>query len=164
MHMLAAALAVSASLSLAAGAASADDYLTKDGKLAKQLKAVELQGGFAGNTGVRYTVEADGSWTSEALFNQKSTPKDKGKLTKKELTDLAATLKKFDLLKLPEKTGQVTGANPHSIDLEFGTHKASLIGRTPPKLDPNEPAGTPESRFAGIWEGIAGLLKPPAKK
>lgn len=164
MRLIIAPLAVIVGLIVSARIASADDYLTKEGKLAKQLKAVELQGGFAGNTGVRYTVETDGSWTSERLFNQKSTPKDKGKLTKKELAELAATLKKFDLLKLPEKTGQVNGANPHSIDLEFGTHKASLIGRTPPKVDSNEPAGTPESRFAGIWEGVTGLLKSPAKK
>jgi hypothetical protein len=28
----------------------------------------------------------------------------------------------------------------------------------PPKLDPTNPTASVESRFAGIWEGVAGLL------
>ncbi len=39
-------------LALAGESLLAQDYLTKDGKLTKQLKVVQLQGGFAGFTGV----------------------------------------------------------------------------------------------------------------
>ncbi len=141
----------------------AGDYLTADGKLTKPLEAEELQGGFAGNTGVHYSIAADGSWTSQTVFNKKLTPKDKGKLSKEELAKLAALLVTYDLATLPEKTGKATAANPRSIELTYGDQKASYIGQRPPELDAKNPAGTPESRFAGIWQGLVGLLKPAKK-
>jgi hypothetical protein len=142
----------------------AQDYLKKDGQLTQQLKAVQLQGGFAGSTGVQYTIAPDGSWISESIFNDKKTPKNKGKLSEKDLAKLGAILAKYDLAKLPARSGKEPGANPHTITLEFGNRKASLVGRVPPKLDPKDPTGTVESRFAGIWEGIVGLLAPPTPR
>lgn len=139
-------------------------YLTKDGKLTKPLKVLQLQGGCAGFTGVQYTIARDGSWALETVFNDKKTPKMKGKLTQKELMKLGALLEKFALAKLPAKSGKEPGANPHTIDFEFAGKKASLIGQMPPQLDPKNPTGTVESRFAGIWEGITALLTPPRKK
>lgn len=140
------------------------DYLTKDGQLTKPLKVVQLQGGFAGFTGVQYAIGPDGSWTSESIFNEKKTPKDKGKLTEKDLAKLAAIFDQYDLAKLPPKSGKEPGANPHILTIEFGKHKASLVGQEPPKLDPKNPTGTVESRFAGIWDGVVGLLKPSPKE
>ena len=151
-------------LALMATSLRADDYLTKDGKLTQELKVVQLQGGFAGFTGVQYTIAPDGAWTSVSLFNKKTTPKDKGKLTAKELEKLAEILSKYDLAKLPEKSGKQPGANPHTITFEYGKQKASLVGQTAPKVDANNPAATVESRFAGIYQGVVGLLKADAKK
>jgi uncharacterized protein (TIGR03067 family) len=145
-------------LPLASDGLLAQDYLTKDGQLTKQLKVVQLQGGFAGFTGVQYTIAPDGSWTSESVFNEKRTPKNKGKLTEKELAKLGALLEKYDLAKLPAKSGKEPGANPHTITFEFGNKKARLFGQVPPKLDPKNPTATVESRFAGLWEGVVGLL------
>lgn len=139
------------------------DYLTKDGKLTNRLKVVQLQGGFAGFTGVQYTVAPNGSWTSETIFNEKITPKDKGKLTEQDVAKLGALLKKYELTKLPEKSGAEPGANPHIITVEFGKHKARLVGQVPPKLDLKNPAPTVESRFAGLWEGVVRLLAPASK-
>jgi hypothetical protein len=140
------------------------DYLTKDGKLAQPLKVVQLQGGFAGFTGIQFAIAPDGSWTSANVFNEKLTPKDKGQLSAKELAKLAAALEKYDLAKLPEKSGVAPGANPHTLSFEFGKSKANLIGQVPPKLNPKNPSKTIESRFAGIWEEVAGLLTPPTKE
>ena len=141
-------------LVFATGSLFAEDYLTKEGNLAQQLKVVQLQGGFSGFTGMQFTIAPDGSWTSETVFNQKMTPKDKGKLSKKELAKLGDILGKYDLAKLPAESGKPPGANPHTIALEFGKRKASLVGQIPPKLDPKDPAGTVESRFAGIIEAV----------
>lgn len=141
----------------------AQGYLTKDGQLTKQLKAVQLQGGFAGFTGVQYTIAPDGSWTLEGVFNKKIAPKMKGKLAEKDLAKLGALLEKYALGKLPAKSGKAPGANPHTITFEFDGKKASLVGRMPPKLDPKNPTATVESRFAGIWEGVVRLLKPAPK-
>lgn len=140
----------------------AQDYLTKDGQLTQPLKMIQLQGGFAGFTGAQLTVAPDGSWTSENIFNQKITPKNKGKLSEKDLAKLAAILEKYDLAKLPAKSGKLTGANPHTVTFEFGNKKASWVGQMPPKRDPKNPLGTVESRFAHIWEGVVALLAPPA--
>ena len=142
----------------------AEDYLTKDGKLAQQLKVNQLQGGFAGYTGMQFTIAPDGTWTSETVFNRKITPKDKGKLSDKELAKLGALLGKYDLVKLPAEAGKKPGANPHTITIEFGKKKASLVGQTPPQLDSKDPAGTVESRFAGITDGVTGMLMPPPKE
>ncbi|MBI1831923.1 MAG: hypothetical protein HYR84_10790, partial [Planctomycetes bacterium] len=68
------------------GVSSAGDGpLTKDGKLAHPLKITQLQGGFAGFTGIEYTLEPDGTWATSSVFRQKLTAKDKGKLSAKEL-------------------------------------------------------------------------------
>ena len=143
---------------------SAQDYLTKDGKLTHPLKLTELQGGFAGFTGVQITIAIDGSWTSETVFNKKPTPKDKGQLSAKEMTALAELLTKYELKKLPVQSGKQPGANPHSIAIEFGALKANITGAMPPALDAANPTGTVESRFAGIWEGVGRLTAPKGKK
>jgi hypothetical protein len=148
-------------LALAPDSLLAQDYLTKDGRLTKQLKVVQRQGGFAGFTGMQFTINPDGSWTSERIFNQKITPKNKGKLSEKDLAKLGAILEKYDLAKLPAKSGKQPGANPHTITFEFGNKKASLVAQRPPKLDPKNPTETVERRFAGIWEGVVALLMPP---
>jgi uncharacterized protein (TIGR03067 family) len=140
----------------------AQDYVTKDGQLAQQLKVVQQQGGFAGFTGVQFTIASDGAWTSESIFNKQITPKSKGTLSKKDLAKLGALLEKYDLAKLPATSGKQPGANPHIITFEYGKMKANLVGQMPPKLDPTNPTGTVESRFAGIWEGVVALLTPPA--
>src|ERR1043165_5817968 len=108
-------------LFLMAATVSADDYMTKDGKLTQQLKITQLQGGFAGFTGFEYVIEPDGAWTMGSVFQRKTKPMGNGKLTAKELEQVGAILKKYDLEKLPEKAGKPAGANPHTITIEFGT-------------------------------------------
>jgi hypothetical protein len=151
------------SLALAGEGLLAQDYLTKDGRLATPLRVVQLQGGFAGFTGVQYTIAADGSWASESIFNKKRAPKEKGRLTEKGLAQLGSLLRRYDLAGLPAKSGKEPGANPHIITFEFGDKKASLVGQAPPKLDPKHPTGTVESRFAGIRDGVVGLLTHSSK-
>ena len=151
-------------LLLAEDSLRAQDYLTKDGILAQQLKVVQLRGGFAGYSGMQFTIAPDGTWSSEKIFNQKLTPKDKGKLSRQDLARLGAILGKYELAKLPAKSGMPPGADPNEVTLEFGKRKVSLIGQAPPKLDPKNPTGTVESRFAGIMEGVIGMLTPQPKE
>jgi len=150
--------------SFAGSSLLAEDYLTKEGKLAHELKLVQLQSGFAGQTGTQWTIALDGSWSSASVFNQKITPKEKGKLQAKELAKLGEILKKYDLAKLPEKTDKKPGANPHTVALEFGKQTATFISQVPPELDSKKPAGSVESRFAGISAEVTGLLMPESKK
>ena len=94
---------------------SGEDYLTKEGRLTQPLKIVQLQGGFAGYTGMQFTVDPDGTWATASLFNDKKTPNGSGKLTEKDVAKLAAILKTYDLAKLPAKSGVQPGANPHGV-------------------------------------------------
>lgn len=141
----------------------AQDYLTKDGKLTKTLKVTQLQGGFAGFTGVEYVIMPDGSWKSGRVFNQKITPQQAGKLSQQEMAKLASLLKTNSLSTLPMKSGVQPGANPHILTFEFGKRKATLVGQVPPSLDAENPTGTVESRFAGLWQGVRELVNPPKK-
>jgi hypothetical protein len=135
---------------------NADDYLTKAGKLTHTLKITQLQGGFAGLTGNEYVVQPDGTWAMASLFKQKATPKGHGKLTAKAIANLAAILAKNGLEKLPPKTGKQPGANPFTLTIEYGKYKATYVGQTAPKLDAS---GNAESRIAGVYQGVFGMLK-----
>lgn len=146
-------------LAFGSGRILAGGDLIKDGKLAAPLKVTQLQGGFAGFTGVRYEIQLDGAWKSVTLFNDKATPKGGGKLSAKQLESLGALLEKYKAAELPAKSGKQPGANPHLLHIELGKKKSSLVGQMPPKLDKTNPTGSVESRFAGIWQGVVGLLK-----
>ena len=109
---------------------------------------------------MQYTVSPDGSWTQATVFNRRITPKGKGKLSAKELMKLAAILEKYRFAKLPAKTGVRPGANPHSITFEYGKKKMEIVGMTPPKPNAKNPTASVESRFAGLWKDLKGLLSP----
>jgi hypothetical protein len=76
---------------------------------------------------------------------------------------VAELLSKYELEKLPAKSGKQPGANPHTIDIQFGKTKAHLVGQEPPTVDKNNPTGTVDSRFAAIYEGVLGMLKDAKK-
>ncbi len=141
----------------------AQDYLKEDGRLAEPFKLVQLQGGFAGYTGVQYSIAPDGVWMMDSVFNQKKTLKNKGKLSPVDLMKLNKILEKYDLAKLPPKSGKQPGANPHTITFEFGAMRATLVGQTRPKRDPQDPTASVASRFAGIWDEVVELMAPKKK-
>src|SRR5947207_1255979 len=109
MRMMSIGLLAFVNLFLAADGLLGEDYLTKDGKLTQALKIVQLQGGFAGFTGTQFTIAPDGSWSSDRVFREKLTPKNKGRLSVQDLAKVAAILQKYDLDKLPEKSGAQPG-------------------------------------------------------
>src|SRR5262249_22458897 len=111
-----------------------------------------------------YSIARDGTWTAESVFQRKLTLKNKGKLSAKDLEKLAGNLDKYQLGKLPEKTGIQPGANPHTITLEFGTKKANWVGQMPPKVDRDNPVGTVDSRFAGILEAVTSITSDSGVK
>lgn len=136
--------------------ASAGDYI-KDGKLTHTLKIQQLQSGFAGVTGMGYTLEPDGDWTSVSIFNKKLKMDASGKLSPRELSALVGILDKNELSKLPAKIGKAPGANPYTLTLEVGKTKIEYIGRVAPRIDEANPT-SPESRLALIWQGFMGAI------
>ena len=52
--------------------AIADDnpYHDKDGRLRQELVLIDSQGGFAGFSGQRWTIEPDGAWQRQPFLNR----------------------------------------------------------------------------------------------
>jgi hypothetical protein len=140
------------SLPVSAGK-DAGDYLTRDGKLKDSLDILDVQGGFAGFTGTLLSVQPDGAWKRSSVFQKKTKPLQEGKLTEKQVRELAAALAKYDLLHL-ENAGKA-GTNPHNVSLTFGKHTFELRLKAGAKLP--EPGTTPEGRYAGIVRAAEAL-------
>ncbi len=131
------------------------DYLTKDGKLKHALEILDVQGGFAGFTGTLLSVQPDGAWKRSSVFQRKSKLLQEGKLSEKQVRELAAACAKYDLLHL-ENAGK-SGVNPHNVSLTFGKHTAELRLKTAAKLP--EPGMTVEGRYAGIVRAAQSLCQ-----
>ena len=103
-------------------------YLAKDGQLKQELVLIEAQGGFAGFTGHRWTVAANGAWRRQPFLNEMVRKADvSGKLSSKQLVALADRLAREKLLDLPKQIGPDPMVNPKSFTLKFGKHETVLI-------------------------------------
>src|SRR5262245_44444635 len=120
------------------------DYLS-DGKLKETLEIRDLQGGFAGFTGKMWKIEPDGKWMMGSVFRLKVKDVAQGKLSEKELADLAKELARFDASNLKDQ-GKVT-TNPHVVRIKWGKHEAALTLGAGQKL-PAADAKTIEGRFS----------------
>lgn len=141
-------------------------YLSK-GKLAQTLTFRDTQGGFAGFTGNTYQVNPDGSWTVTRVFNRrKFEPHAKGKLSEKQLKELAEVLKKNKVRLLPAKSGSRAQANPLLMTLTFGKTKSVVAlraGTSDPKSLPKGKAGDVGRRMLAVRAFLRKTMKPAKK-
>jgi len=146
-----------------------DRYLTKDGKLSATLTLKDVQGGFAGFTGVIWTLHPDGSWGRKRIVGRATRKSDlTGKLTAKQLQQIADVLAHAQVDKLPGRLGKFRGANPHVVTLGWGKRQCAWTlpsGMPIPKY-PDQPFGklTEEDSFARIAQALHKLLKAPEKE
>ncbi len=140
-----------------------DKFLTREGKLSATLTLKDGQGGFAGFTGLIWTVRPDGSWDRKRFINRTIRKADQqGKLTAKQLQSLADVLAHAQVHKLPSKMGKFRGANPHVVTLSWGKHQCAWTlppGSPVPKY-PDQPFGklTPQDSFAEISQILRKML------
>ena len=143
-----------------------DKFLTKEGKLSATLSLKDGQSGFAGITGLIWTVRPDGSWDRTRFINRTMRkPNQRGKLTAKQLQSLADVLAHAQVDKLPPKMGKFRGANPHVVTLICGKHQSEWTlptGSSMPKY-PDQPFGklTSQDSFAEISQILHKMLKTP---
>lgn len=132
-------------------------YLSAAGQFTQTLVFRDGQYGFAGESGMQWTIEQDGAWKRQPFLNQDvRDPEAHGHLSAEEIKSLAGILAKHDLLGLPAELGQKPGVNPHVFALMFGNEKRSLTaipGGTLPESDAQRP-DAPEQRFAAIARAI----------
>ena len=146
-----------------------DKFLTRDGKLSGTLTLKDVQGGFAGFTGVIWTIRPDGSWDRKRIISRTTQKPDlNGKLSAKKLRQIADVLTHAQVDKLPARLGKFRGANPHVVTLGWGNRQCAWTlgpGMPVPKyLD--QPFGklTDEDSFAEISQTLGKLLKSPKEK
>ncbi len=144
-------------------------FLAKDGRLSATLKLKDVQGGFAGFTGVIWTLHPDGSWDCKRIVGRATRKSDlTGKLTAKQLQQIADVLAHAQVDKLPGRLGKFRGANPHVVTLGWG--KQQCVWTLPPGMPipkyPDQPFGklTDEDSFAQIAQALHKLLKAPEKE
>ena len=146
-----------------------DKFLTREGKLSATLTLKDGQGGFAGFTGLIWTVRPDGSWDRKRFINRTMRKADQqGKLTAEELHSLAAVLAHAQVDKLPPKMGKFRGVNPHVVTLSWGKHQCvwTLPPGSPVPKYLDQPFGklTSQDRFAEISQILLKILKKPKKE
>lgn len=139
----------------------------KDGKLTATLVFRDTQGGFAGFTGQTYEVKPDGSWTITRVFNQrKFKPHASGKLSKKQLAELAKVLSKNRIKTLPKQSGSRAQANPLLLTLTYGKTKCVCAlppGTTDPKKLPKGKSGDVGRRMLAVRAFLRETIKPKKK-
>lgn len=144
-------------LLVSASTAIGQDVL-RDGKLTSALKIVRLQEGFAGATGVRWTIAPDGTWVCESIGDRGPGERSRGELSADELVALAELLTKADIATLPATAGRPAGANPRILRLEFNDRVMTLSGHGPPQHG-GEDLTTVEGRFRAIARGAVRILR-----
>ena len=146
-----------------------DKYLTKEGKLSATLTLKNVQGGFAGFVGVIWTIHPDGSWGRKRIVGRTTRKPDiNGKLSAKQLQQVADVLAHAQVDKLPARLGEFRGANRHVITLGWGKRQCawSLRPGMPVLKYPDQPFGklTDEDCFAEIAQTLGKLLESPKNK
>jgi hypothetical protein len=134
------------------------DYI-KEGMLKHPLEILDVQGGFAGFTGILISVQPTGEWKRSSVALKKSKVLEEGKLTEKQMAQLARDLAKYDLLHLTDHGKNAV--NPHNVSITFGKHTSELRLGTSQKLP--EPGDSVAGRYSGIVRAVQDLCKGKAE-
>jgi hypothetical protein len=132
-------------------------FLTKDGRLTKELQVHEVQGGGIASKARRWTVQPDGSW--ELAVRDVGVKETKGKLTKGQLAKLAAELEKYRVDVLPSLNPKRMVPGAKSYEVRYGDRQVSTVGPLP-KPD----VKTVKGRYAGVVAALEELLVSPTEK
>ena len=144
-------------------------YLQKNGNLKAMLILRDVQVGTTGYQGTRWTVRPSGAWDRRQVVGRITRKPDRtGKLTVRQLQQLADVLAHAQVKDLPVRLGTYRGKTPHRVTLGWGKQQCvwSLPPGTPVPRYPDQPFGklTREDCFAEVNQVLAHLLQPPRKK
>ncbi|MBB74560.1 MAG: hypothetical protein CMJ75_08610 [Planctomycetaceae bacterium] len=145
-----------------------EKYLHKNGKLRATLLLQDTQAGANGPQGVLWTVRPSGAWDRRQVVGRITRKPDRnGKLTVRQLQQLADVLAHAQVEQLPAKLGSYRGKKPHLVTLRWGKRQChwTLPPGTPVPKYPDQPFGklTREDCFAEVNQALAKLLQPPRK-
>ena len=146
-----------------------EKYLHKNGKLKATLILKDLQAGANGTQGALWSVRPSGAWDRRQVVGRITRKPDRtGKLTARQLQQLADVLAHAQLEQLPVRLGNYRGKTPHLVTIGWGKRKClwTLPPGTPVPKYPDQPFGklTCEDCFAEVNQVLGKLLQPPRKK
>ncbi|MEE3371039.1 MAG: hypothetical protein VX346_17015 [Planctomycetota bacterium] len=146
-----------------------EKYLHKNGKLKATLILQETQAGANGTQGVLWTVRPSGAWDRRQVVGRITRKPDRtGKLTARQLQQLADVLAHAQVEQLPVRLGTYRGKKPHLVTLRWGKRQClwTLPPGTPVPKYPDQPFGklTHEDCFAEVNQALTKLLQPPKKQ
>lgn len=102
--------------------------LAKAEPLAAKLELRDSQDGFAGTTGILYSIEADGRFTLAHFVNEKiQPPARRGSLDPAALKALASVLEAQRLRELPVQIGEPPAVNPRRLVIQHGNTRTTLL-------------------------------------
>lgn len=141
-------------------AADRGAFLNPDGTLKHSLVLRDAQSGFAGESGQLWTIETGGSWNVSPFLNRNVRDATaSGKLSQKQLREIADVLAKAKFNELPNRMGKFTGANPHTFSVKLGEKQVALVMRGGMPLLAAGEAKTAEQRFAAVVNAVRSKLK-----
>ena len=146
-----------------------EKYLHKKGQLKATLILKDLQAGANGTQGTLWTVRPSGAWDRRQVVGRVTRKPDRtGKLTARQLQQLADVLAHAQVEQLPVRLGNYRGKTPHLVTIGWGKRKClwTLPPGTPVPKYPDQPFGklTREDCFAEVNQMLGKLLQPPRKK
>ncbi|MUG93596.1 hypothetical protein F7734_14650 [Scytonema sp. UIC 10036] len=152
-------------LAMAMGTPYNNPFLTQDGFLTGALEFQDGQMGFAGFSGVVWTISPDGSCQAARFLNETvSPPHQTGQLDRQNLVQLANVLSSQNFSDLPSEIPSEPTLNPHRFTIRWGTKSSTLTLKPRQSLEDalrqmrNQPE-TPQSRFFTIAQFINQLLR-----
>lgn len=121
--------------------------------LESTLEISDLQGGFAGFTGMKWSVEPSGKWSASSVVGRTEKVTKTGELSKKDLHELEKELAKYHLKGLKDSTDPGAKVNPHVVEVKYDKKTAKLTLPAAVKL-PKPDDETVPGRYAGLLHAV----------
>ena len=148
-------------------ASDLDQFATADGRLRQQLRMLDVQHGYVGETGTAWVIEPTGDFSVSPLINQKvGQPRREGKLTSDQLESVVQVLADANFADLPARLGRNVPTNARVISVAFGDDQTSLSLPPRPSIEVDRlvaegaAASEIEADFLAIVETVQDLTAP----
>ncbi len=142
-----------------------NSFLTEDDHLTAELEFRDGQMGFAGISGISWTIFPNGNCQATRFLNNTvSPPHQTGKLEQQDLVTLSNILFAQNFVDLPSEIPSEPTLNPHRLTIRLGEKSSTLVLPTDQSIEDaltklQNRHETPRSRFLAIAQVINRLVR-----
>lgn len=140
-------------------------FLTEEGHLIAELEFQDGQMGFAGISGMSWTILPNGNFQAMRFHNDTvSLPHQKGKFEQQDLVTLSNILFERNFANLPSDIPSEPTLNPHRLTIRLGEQSSTLVLPTNQSIEDalsklHKRHKTPRARFLAIAQVINRLVR-----